>query len=191
MGVAESFFMAVALSVDAFVCSVLYSKCRFAPGLRVKVALLLGSSFGLFQFLMPVAGFFAGVAIVRFISSFDHYIAFALLAFVAFKMAKDAFKPDEEKDVCAKISYLAILALAVATSIDALAVGVSVGLLSDAIFISALIIGVTCFCISFAGAMLGQFLSRFAKLNRILNLCGAAVLFGIGVKILIDHHAFA
>lgn len=192
MSITESFIMALALSVDAFVCSVLYSKCNFAPGVKMKLACVLGCAFGLFQFLMPVIGFFAGAAVVAYISSFDHYVAFLLLAFVSVKMFKDALsKQDADEDVCARISYLTILMLAIATSIDALALGVSVGLLYDTIFGFAAIVGVTCFAISFAGSMAGQALGKIRSLDRTLNLAGAAVLMGIGIRVLYDHGVFS
>ena len=192
MGFVESFIMALALSVDALVCSIIYSKCNFSAQVKFKLACLLGVSFGFFQFLMPVIGFFAGAAVVSYIGAFDHYVAFVLLAYVSFKMLKDAFSKEENEgeDVCKNISYFTIFVLAVATSIDALALGVSVGLLYDKIFFFASIVGITCFMISFLGSLLGTFLSQIKSLDKILNIIGATVLFGIGLKVLYDHGVF-
>ena len=190
MNLIDVIFLAFALSIDAMAVS--FSNGLLCVKNKRKNAFLLALFAGFFQFLMPVIGFFAGAAVVSYIGAFDHYVAFVLLAYVSFKMLKDAFSKEENEgeDVCKNISYFTIFVLAVATSIDALALGVSVGLLYDKIFFFASIVGITCFMISFLGSLLGTFLSQIKSLDKILNIIGATVLFGIGLKVLYDHGVF-
>ncbi len=191
MGFVESFALALALSVDALICAVLYSKCSFDTSIKLKIALVLSGSFGFFQFFMPVVGFFAGAAVVALVGSYDHYVAFVLLLYVSGKMLYDGFKREEDKAICCHIPYFTIFLLSIATSIDALALGVSVGILYDTIFSFALIVGITCFTVSFMGSMAGQALGKIKRFDKTLNILGALVLLGIGVKVLIDHDVIA
>lgn len=201
--------IALALSVDAFVCSVISGKRRLNSSARLYTALAVAFAFGLFQFLMPVIGFFAGVAIQKYFAAYDHWVAFGLLAIVAINMLKEAFfdKDEEGDSKCAcndpatqqtikhehlvQIGLFTLLAMAVGTSIDALAVGVSYGLLQGPILWAASLIGVICAACSFTGFFLGQALMRFAKMDPVLNVAGAVVLLGIGVRTLLEHQAFA
>ncbi|MBU3845263.1 MAG: manganese efflux pump MntP family protein [Candidatus Anaerobiospirillum pullicola] len=201
--------IALALSVDAFVCSVISGKRRLNSRARLYTAMAVAFAFGLFQFLMPVIGFFAGVAIQKYFAAYDHWVAFGLLAIVAINMLKEAFfaKDEDGDSKCAcndpatqqtikhehlvQIGLFTLLAMAVGTSIDALAVGVSYGLLQGTILWAAAIIGVICASCSFTGFFLGQALTRFAKMDPVLNVAGAVVLLGIGVHILLEHQAFA
>ncbi|MBU3826210.1 MAG: manganese efflux pump MntP family protein [Candidatus Anaerobiospirillum merdipullorum] len=190
MSIIEAFFMAVALSVDALVCAVICGKRRLAPGARLSQGFKLTLSFGLFQALMPILGFMAGKGVVDLIKHFDHWVAFALLALVAGKMLKDAILGEGEEPVCA-ISWWAILTLALATSIDALALGFSLGLIYSSISLFALITGLTCALLTALGFCAGQWLSSFGRLNRLLNAAGGIVLLTIGLRILSDHQVFA
>lgn len=201
----EIFGFALALSVDAFVCSIISGKKRLSSSARICTALTVAFAFGFFQFLMPVIGFFAGVAIQKYFSAYDHWVAFLLLAIVSFNMLKEAFfggddDPDNHKCDCQnepytehliQIGFFTLLAMAVGTSIDALAVGVTFGLMQVNIFSAATIIGVVCAICSFNGFFIGQALSRFHCMEPVLNVAGALVLLGIGGKILIEHQAFA
>ena len=201
--------IALALSIDAFVCSVISGKRRLNSRARLYTAMAIAFAFGLFQFLMPVIGFFAGISIQKYFAAYDHWVAFGLLAIVALNMLKEAlFAKDEDSDgKCAcndpstqhtikherlvQIGLFTLLAMAVGTSIDALAVGVSYGLLQGTILWAATIIGVICAACSFTGFFLGQALTCFAKMDPLLNVAGAVVLLGIGVRILLEHKAFA
>lgn len=201
----EVFGIALALSIDAFVCSIISGKRRLTSQARLMTAITVALAFGFFQFLMPVIGFFAGVVIQKYFAAYDHWVAFILLAGVGLNMLKGAFISEkEEEHMCAckndqahpkqqliQIGFFTLLAMAIGTSIDALAVGVSYGLLQGTIFTAATIIGVVCAICSFNGFFLGQALTRFSRMDPILNVAGALVLIGIGCKILIEHQAFA
>lgn len=199
----EIFGFALALSVDAFVCSIISGKKRLTSSARLCTALAVAFSFGFFQFLMPVIGFFAGVAIQKHFSAYDHWVAFVLLAIVSLNMIKEAFAGDEDEEhPCAckndhtparlvQIGLFTLLAMAIGTSIDALAVGVTFGLMQVNIFSAATIIGVVCAICSFNGFFIGQALARFHRMEPLLNFAGAVVLLAIGIKILIEHQAFA
>ena len=296
----ETFITALALSIDALVCSVISGKKQMSAQVRLYTGIVIAGAFGFFQFLMPVLGFFAGNTLQEHFASIDHWIAFVLLAGVSVNMLKEVWQDyhghgHETKDhhqeprnatnsthaassqssnaacplntmatsstasanttmsfstasstmslntanattrlstasaemsafnqalhnvnqdlhaesscqSCANIvknapdgktlrkiniGFLTLLAMAVGTSIDALAIGVSYGLLYNSIMLAAILIGVVCFICSFTGFYLGQALSHLHKLDPILNVVGALVLFGIGIKILIEHGPLA
>lgn len=231
MGLLEVVITAFALSVDAFVCSVISGKRRMEAASRLLTACAIAAAFGAFQFLMPVIGFFAGNSLQKYFADYDHWVAFTLLALVSLNMLKEAFFGDDDhqdakeasetkdknssdslscgpcenivKETSSstadgdgsskrlQIGVLTLLALAVGTSIDALAVGVSYGLVSNTIVLAATIIGVICAACSLTGFYLGQVLAYFKRLDPLLNTLGALVLLAIGVKILIEHEALA
>ena len=174
----------VSLSMDAFAISV-------TNGLTLKDfnwrhALWMGIYFGGFQFLMPLIGCFLGSTVSRYVTALGPYISFFLLAFIGGKMLFDSLRPggDEEAGM-QTLSHKKLLAMAVATSIDALAVGVSFAFMEDiSLLPSCILIGCTTFVISFAGAMLG---SRIPGLSgKKAGILGGIVLIGIGVKLLIE-----
>jgi putative Mn2+ efflux pump MntP len=145
---------------------------------------LLGFSFGFFQAFMPVLGWLAGLAFMDLIASFDHWVAFGLLAFIGGKMIYEARnESDEEKDV--KLTVSVVLILSVATSIDALAVGLSFSLLQVSIIAPVIAIGVVAFLLSFAGFNFGSKLGKFFE--RKVQVIGGIVLIAIGIKILLEH----
>lgn len=174
----------VSLSMDAFAISV-------ANGLTLKDfswrhALWMGIYFGGFQFLMPLIGCFLGSTVSRYITALGPYISFALLAFIGGKMLFDSLKPgDSEEDGMLSLSHKRLLAMAVATSIDALAVGVSFAFMEDVRLLpSCILIGCTTFVISFGGAMLG---SRIPGISgKKAGILGGIVLIGIGIKLLVE-----
>lgn len=173
--------ISIALSMDAFsvsICKGLTSR-RFS----LKTAISCGLWFGIFQAVMPLIGYFFGVQFEHFIKSIDHWIAFLLLLLLGANMIREAFSDDEE---CEKDSGMKTMPLlAVATSIDALAVGVSFAFLSVNIWKSVLIIGITTFVFSFVGVRIGNvFGSRYSKMAEIT---GGVILILIGVKILLEH----
>lgn len=198
MGIVTVILTALALSIDAFVCSVICGKKPLVGMQRWATGLQVSLSFGFFQFLMPVIGFFAGISIHKHFSEYDHWVAFVLLAGVAANMFKEAFfggdeEEDEEQEKANKLLQVGIwslLAMSIATSIDALAVGVSYGMLQNTILVTALIIGIVCASCSLLGYSIGQYLSRFKRLDPALNVLGALVLLGISINILLEHNAF-
>lgn len=182
MGIAELFILAVGLSMDAFAVSV----CKGLALRKSKLAhmALVGLWFGGFQALMPVAGYFVGVQFADSITSVDHWVAFALLALIGGNMVRESFSKEEET-ADASLSFQKMLPLAVATSIDALAVGVSFAFLSVNIWTAAAFIGATTFCFSAAGVKVGSLFG--AKYKSRAELCGGVILILLGVKILLEH----
>ena len=183
MGFVELFLIAVGLSMDAFAVSV--CKGLGMQRLNMGQAVVIALFFGGFQALMPVIGWAVGAQFAHFVSTYAHWIAFALLAFVGGKMLWDAFHEDEGEDAGPfKLELGDLLMLAIATSIDALAVGVSFAFLDVAIAPSAALIGVTTFVLSLIGVVVGhQFGSRWEKPATIV---GGIVLILIGVKVLLE-----
>ncbi|HOX11991.1 MAG TPA: manganese efflux pump MntP family protein [Spirochaetia bacterium] len=182
--------VALGLSMDAFAVSVSSGIC--IPRLEFRHGLRAAAFFGLFQFLMPLAGYFVGAAFRGPIRGYDHWIAFGLLAFVGAKMIKEGFEVrtdaacDEEELRKRNILDLGTLVLlSVATSIDALAVGLSYSLLDQPILPPASIIGVLTFLVCLAGCEFGKRLG--AVFERWAEVAGGAVLVGIGIKILAEH----
>ena len=187
MGIGELFLLAVGLSMDAFAVSV----CK---GLAMKKATLkaeatCGLWFGGFQMLMPVTGFFLGSLFAEAIEAFDHWVAFGLLVIIGINMLKEALEKedesgdDPEKD--ADLSVRTMFLMAVATSIDALAVGISFAFLGVDIVQAALLIGATTFVLSGVGIYVGNVFG--AKYKSKAELLGGAVLILIGLKILLEH----
>lgn len=180
-----SFLLAFGLAMDAF--AVALTKGSVARRFRWAEALLIAALFGFFQGAMPVIGWLGAIRFKDFIEAFDHWLAFGLLFVIGAKMIYDDLKPDEEtpeNEPDAPINFFSILILAVATSIDAMAVGISLTFL-DSILIPVLIIGIVTFTLSFIGVFLGFRYRRFAH-NK-AKLVGGLILIGIGTKILIDH----
>ena len=174
----------ISLSMDAFAISV--TNGLTLKNFKVSHALWMGLYFGGFQFLMPLIGYFLGSTVSRYVTAFGPYISFALLAFIGGKMLLDSLKAKGDDDEGMQdLTHKALLAAAVATSIDALAVGVSFAFLEDLKLLpSCLLIGCTTFVISFGGAMLG---SRIPGLSgKKAGIVGGLVLIGIGLKILIQ-----
>lgn len=181
MGFLEIFLIGVGLSMDAFAVSV--CKGLSVKKLGVRHAALVGLYFGGFQFLMPVAGWLMGYKFEALISSVDHWIAFVLLAFIGANMIKESRgEADELND---DFGVKTMLLLAVATSIDALAVGISFAFLSVSILPAAALIGVTTFCLSAAGIYIGHVFG--AKYKSRAELAGGIILVLIGTKILLEH----
>ena len=186
MGIVELLLTAIALSMDAFAVSV--CKGLGMRRMRYDQALVISLYFGVFQALMPLIGWLLGTSFSRYIQAFDHWIAFVLLAFLGGKMLWDVFheKEDEEQESAERrLDHRELFMLAIATSIDALAVGIAFACLDVNIWSSISIIGVTTLVISFAGGWIGnRFGNRFQKKAEI---AGGLVLILIGVKILAEH----
>ncbi|WP_165045933.1 manganese efflux pump MntP family protein [Adlercreutzia sp. ZJ138] len=186
MGFVELFLIAIGLSMDAFAVSVCKGLCM--KRVNWAHALVIAVFFGGFQGLMPVIGWALGTQFATLITPVDHWIAFGLLAFIGGKMLWDAFHEDEEALECPaeqRLDLRELVMLAIATSIDALAVGITFAFLGVNIVAAAALIGVTTFALSFVGVAIGnQFGARFEKPATI---AGGVVLILIGVKILLEH----
>ncbi|MDO4538226.1 MAG: manganese efflux pump MntP family protein [Coriobacteriales bacterium] len=188
MGIVELLLVAVGLSMDAFAVSV----CK-GLGMRrfnTRIALVLAVLFGLFQGLMPLIGWFAGSQFLWLIGPIDHWIAFGLLAFIGGKMIWDAtHEEDEGVRRVDRIEWGEFLMLAVATSIDALAVGISFAALTVDIVPAVLLIGITTFILSFLGVIVGNFFG--ARYEKPAQIIGGVVLICIGLKVLLEHLGLA
>lgn len=181
MGLWELFLLGVGLSMDAFAVSV----CKGLAAQRAdkKTALVCGLWFGFFQALMPVIGFFLGRLFADAIEAVDHWVAFGLLGIVGINMVKEAL----EKGECCPdpdLSPRAMLPLAVATSIDALAVGVSLAMAAVNIWTAVSLIGATTFLLSALGTAAGGAFGR--KYEKKAELFGGAILIALGLKILLE-----
>ena len=182
MGFAELFILAVGLSMDAFAVAV--CKGLSIQALMPRHAIIVGLWFGAFQALMPAIGWLLGSSFAELIESVDHWIAFVLLALIGGNMIREAVGKDEE-ECDPSLAPLTMLLLAVATSIDALAVGVTFAFLRVDILPAVILIGVCTFLISAAGVKVGNvFGVRYkSKAER----AGGVVLVLIGLKILLEH----
>lgn len=185
MSLFSVFMIGIGLSMDAFAVSI-------AKGMTIKkhqllrYALILAFFFGFFQALMPLLGWWAGSYFQEFISAFDHWIAFLLLGFIGVHMLKESFSDEEEIDD--SLSFKTILLLAIATSIDALAVGISFAFLKVDILEAVLLIGCTTFVLSFLAVIIGNRLGDM--LEKYAGILGGCILIIIGCKILIEHLFF-
>lgn len=184
MGFGELFLLAVGLSMDAFSVSI----CK-GLGMREvnwKVTLALAVAFGAFQAGMPIIGWALGSQFLWLIAPVDHWIAFGLLAFIGGNMIREALSGEEEDSgTVDHIDWGELLMLAIATSIDALTVGIAFASLSVNIWVSTALIGVTTFAFSIAGVLIGnQFGRRYQKPAQI---AGGVILILIGTKVLLEH----
>ena len=178
----ELMLLAVGLSMDAFAVAI--CKGLAMDKVTLQRAAVVGLWFGGFQGLMPLLGWLLGSRFAAYITAVDHWIAFALLVLLGINMIREARCPDEE-DTNASLAFRVMLPMAVATSIDALAVGITFAFLGVSIWVAIAIIGVTTFVLSLVGVVVGnQFGSRFEKPTTI---AGGIVLILIGLKILIEH----
>ena len=185
MGFAELFLIGVGLSADAFSAAV--CKGLNMRRLNLKHAYIIALFFGAFQAVMPLIGYFLGTSFSGYIESFDHWIAFALLAFIGGKMIVEVIreKDDEAEEQTDVLKIGGLTVMAVATSIDALAVGITFAFLRVNILFSVILIGVTTFALSLLGVIIGN---KFgAKYKSKAELAGGIILVLIGVKILMEH----
>ncbi len=181
MGLIEIILSGIALAMDAFAVSI--CKGLTLKKMEISKALICGIYFGVFQALMPLIGYFIGKSFITFIESFDHWIAFAILAIIGINMIRESFSKEE---VDPNFSAKAMLILALATSIDALTMGLSFSMvdLRVNIFVAVTIIGVITFVLSGLGVFIGNiFGSRF---NKVAQIIGGVCLVLIGVKVLLD-----
>jgi putative Mn2+ efflux pump MntP len=175
--------IAVGLAMDAFAVSIVSGSLY--KELKVRHALRMALFFGGFQAVMPIIGFLAGVGLKEYISASDHWIAFALLCFVGGKMIYEAFQIESAEKNRDPANLLVLLALSFATSIDALAVGITLSLLKAPLVLTVTVIGLVTFSLSYAGVSIGKRFGHFFE-SRI-EIIGGVILIAIGVKILIEH----
>ena len=185
MGLAELMLLAVGLSMDAFAVSICKGLSMKKAGLRAQA--VCGAWFGGFQAMMPLIGFFLGTLFAGAIEAVDHWVAFVLLALIGFNMLKEACgKCEECESHDADLSVKTMAVLAVATSIDALAVGISLAMAGNVnIYAAVLLIGVTTFLLSAVGVKVGNVFG--SRLEKKAQLLGGAILILLGVKILLEH----
>lgn len=183
MGIIEIILIGVGLSMDAFAVSI----CKGLSTQRLKPShyLIIGAWFGGFQALMPAIGYLLGATFEKCITAFDHWIAFILLVLIGSNMIKESFSKGEEH-TDASFAFKTMLLMAIATSIDALAVGVTFGLLPDVNIIAAItLIGSTTFILSGVGLKVGNVFGLRYKSKA--ELAGGIILILIGIKILLEH----
>ena len=184
MGIIELILLSVGLAMDAFAVSI--SKGLSVRELKPKHGLIAGAYFGGFQALMPLIGWLLGRQFEELIKSVDHWIAFGLLVLIGANMIRESFGGEDEQD--ASFSFKAMLPLAIATSIDALAVGVTFAFLEVNIVLAITLIGVITFAISAAGVKIGNvFGTRFKSKAE---FAGGVILILLGIKILVEHLFF-
>jgi manganese efflux pump family protein len=174
----------IGLAMDTFAVSI--ATGGVYRQLHIKHALRMALFFGGFQALMPLLGWFAGEKLSVYISSYDHWVAFSLLAFIGGKMIYEAFEIEDVESKPQDPSNLAVLlTLSIATSIDALVVGITLTLVTTSIFEAVLTIGLITFIISYIGWHLGKRAGHLFE-NKI-EILGGLILIGIGIKILLSH----
>lgn len=185
MGLIELFLIAVGLSMDAFAVSV--CKGLAMPKCTFKKAAIVGLWFGGFQALMPAIGYILGAQFQEAIASIDHWIAFVLLALIGGNMIHEALDNDEE-EADASLDVKTMFLLSVATSIDALAIGITFAFLKVSIIPAVCFIGIVTFIISFAGVKIGNVFG--ARYKNKAEIVGGVILILLGLKILLEHLGF-
>lgn len=180
MNLLEILLISISVSLDAFAVSI--CKGLSFKKFSLKKAIIIGLYFGIFQAIMPLIGYFLGVTFNNFIDSFDHYLVFALLLFIGISMVMESFKECDVKDD--SIAFKSMILLALATSIDALAIGVTFAFL-EVNLAYVFLIGLTTFLFSVIGVKIGNVFGN--KYENISKLIGGITLILIGLKILLEH----
>ena len=181
MEFATTLLIAVSLAMDAF--AVTASGGTTVREARFRYALIVGALFGGFQAGMPVLGWLGGAGLASFVGTYDRWIAFLLLALVGGRMIAGAVRGDGEAVQLATVGIATLLLLAVATSIDAFAVGVTFAVLGTPVLWPAVVIGIVTFALSAAGVLIGSTLGR--AFGQKVEVLGGAILIGIGLRILL------
>jgi len=175
--------IAVGLAMDSFSVSVTSGLALKSP--RIADALKVGAFFGFFQAFMPILGWLGALTVIDVISGFDHWAAFLLLLFIGCKMMYESIVEKDDEARADMLNGFALLTLSIATSIDALAVGLSLAFLKYSIILSVVVIGAVTFLLSFFGLYLGNHISRL--IGRKIEAAGGVILILIGVRILLEH----
>ena len=177
--------IAIGLAMDTFAVSIVTGAAY--KQLHIRHALRMAGFFGGFQAFMPVVGYLAGLTVRQYVSNYDHWIALGILAAVGLKMIYESFKIKAERRTPNPANLAVVLVLAVATSIDALAVGITLSLITHAIVLAVIIIGVVTFGLSFAGVYIGKKFGHFFESG--IEAIGGLVLIALGLKIVLQHVA--
>ncbi len=187
----ELLAIAVALSMDALAVCVTTGITLGRPTLGQYIRMPL--AFGAFQFFMPLLGYALGCSVRAYVEHWDHWIAFVLLAFIGCNMIREAVWGGDDEDGPKKdpTRGWTIVLLAIATSLDAMAVGFSIALFNASILVPSIVIGIVCACISFTGVVVGAWVGRIDFIRKVSGVGGGLVLLSIGVHILIEHGVFA
>ncbi|TGU70528.1 manganese efflux pump [Geomonas terrae] len=175
--------IAVALAMDAF--AVALAAGAVLNPITGRHLFRLGFHFGLFQALMPIAGWLLGLTVQKWITSYDHWIAFGLLAYVGGRMIVEAFDDEEDGDPADPTRGLTMVMLSIATSIDAFAVGLSLAMLGVSVWVPSVVIGLVAGVLTVTGMLLGRKLGD--NWGKRVEVCGGVVLCLIGLKILLEH----
>lgn len=183
MSVLELFITAVALSMDAFAVAI--CKGLAVSKVQPRHCFITGAWFGGFQMLMPIIGYFCGSLFAEYITEFDHWIAFGLLVLIGISMITEAYKKDEQKTENNPFGFKTMLIMAIATSIDALAVGVTFAFLNANIWAATAFIGIITFAFAAVGVKIGNVFG--AKNKAIAEITGGVILILMGIKILLEH----
>lgn len=182
MGILEISLLGIGLAMDAFAVSI--CKGLSMKKMNWKNAIIIALYFGIFQALMPMIGYFLGTTFESFVTTFDHWIAFILLALIGGNMIKESFDNEDEKKND-KVDFKTMIVLALATSIDALAVGIAFAFFDVNLLLAVAIIGIITFIISIFGVKIGN---KFGdKYQNKAELIGGIILVILGIKILLEH----
>lgn len=182
METVEILLISIGLAMDAFAVSI--CKGLSIKKMNWKNAIIIGMYFGIFQAGMPILGYFLGSTFERFITNIDHWIAFSLLTGIGFDMLKEAFSKESEHSND-KVDFKTMIILSIATSIDALAVGITFACLKTKIIVPAITIGIITFLMSVIGVKIGN---KFGdKYERKAEIMGGVILILLGIKILLEH----
>lgn len=182
MSALEILLISIGLAMDAFAVSI--CKGLSMKSMNWKKAIIVGVYFGLFQALMPVIGYFLGTAFEEIVTKVDHWIAFGLLSFIGINMLKEAFGKNEE-NINDSVDFKTMAVLAIATSIDALAVGITFAFLKVNMLLAGIMIGIVTFAICVVGVKIGN---KFGdKYERKAEVVGGLILIFMGIKILLEH----
>lgn len=183
MSFLEIVLLSVGLSMDSLAVSV--TEGALIQNYKHHHMLKIGSVMGFFQAGMTISGYLTGMSFRKYITAFDHWIAFLLLLYIGGKMIYESTQKQEEEDKTDPLCYKTLCGLGIATSIDALAVGISLACIESGITLEALTIGIITFLLSAFGVYFGNHFSH--KINLKLDLIGGLILIAIGTKILIEH----
>ena len=183
MGFISVFLIAVSLAMDAFAVSI--SNGISVKGFNKLMSVKQSTYFGCFQFFMTFGGWLLGSSIKDYIEAFDHWIAFGLLMIIGVNMIRESLKGEEDGESGFALTNKRLLLQAVATSIDALAVGIGFAMLDADILFASFVIGIVAFAISFIGGAAGRRLGDI--LSKRAGILGGIILIGIGIKILAEH----
>ncbi len=179
-------FVAVGLAMDAFTVSVITGAAY--KELHIRHIFRMAAFFGIFQAVMPVVGYLAGLTVRQYIADYDHWVVFGILTAVGLKMIYESFKIKSERLAMHPSNLVMLFTLSIATSIDALAVGVTLSLITSSMARAVIIIGLVTFSLSYCGVYIGKRFGHFFESG--IEAIGGLVLIGLGIKILLQHLFF-